>query len=216
MGEGFSNSYEFLILGHPRCGTGFMTKVMGKLGYQIGHEVMGRDGTSNWTYAIGDEVCFSWTQHSANCYNFNRIIHCVRDPLKAIPSIAFTETCYNPMKPGKIYVYKSTMFRHKHLKFGNNGDTIFNFAIRSFLGWNELIENKNPDLVVRIENVMDDMKISFPEIECVELPGPSNKRSHPEMKKEQWNSVDPELLQRLEEFCKVHSYPSIIERINLF
>ena len=83
---------KYLIIGHPRCGTGFMSKLFLKNNLEVGHEKMGANGTSDWQYAIQDSKCFPWTSGVRINYQFDKIIHNVRDPFTAIPSIAFTET----------------------------------------------------------------------------------------------------------------------------
>ena len=211
-GPSYKTDYDFLILGHPRCGTGFMTKVMGKLGYDIGHEKMGKHGTSNWTYAVDDDTCFDYTIRPASCYNFGKTIHCVRDPFTALPSIVFTEFCFNPNKEGWKYVYQSTMYRDKHLKLGSG--KLINLAVKSFLGWNHMIFQKDPDIFVRIEEVKNDLVLDFPQILDIELPGASNKRTHRNITKGEWLEIDEDLLRFLEKFCEMHQYPSIIERIS--
>ena len=206
---------DILVVGHPRCGTGFMGKFISNLGYDIGHETMGRDGTSNWCYAIADEVCFEWIKEPRSKYTFDKIVHCIRDPFKAIPSIVYTETCYDATGKGWGWnnVYKSTEFRFRHLKIDYD-DYIVNQAIKSYLGWNKLIEDMNPCVTVRIEHAIEDIKDEFTIPEDFKAPSNStNARTHTGLSKEQWKKVDSELLEQLDEFCLKYNYPSIKDRI---
>ncbi|MCA9750231.1 MAG: hypothetical protein KC414_14070, partial [Romboutsia sp.] len=183
--------------------------------YKIGHETMDEDGTANWSYAIADEVCFEWIKFPRSDFEFETIIHCVRDPFKAIPSIVYTETCCtpNPDNWGWNNVYKSTEYRFRHLNIDFK-DYIVNQAIRSFLGWNELIEKMNPNLTVRVEHPLDDIKGKYDIPLNFELPSrTTNSTSHNSLTQDQWNKVDKDLLDKLEEFCIKHNYLSIKDRI---
>lgn len=157
--------YEFLVVGHPRCGTGFMARVLGLLGYQVGHERMERDGTANWVYAVeGETGGFPWIEGGRERYHFKRVIHCVRDPWTAIASIAFTET-YRPemlllSEEQRELLERSTELRRRYIDIdmGVEGEMdVVEEAIRSFLVWNRLIEQNTPEQVVRIEAVEADL-----------------------------------------------------------
>lgn len=206
---------KILIVGHPRCGTGFMRELFVNLGYKIGHETIDEDGTSNWCYAIADEVCFDWIKYPRSHFEFETVIHCIRDPFKAIPSIVYTETCYisNPNNWGWNNVYKSTEFRFRHLNIDYK-DYIVNQAIRSYLGWNKLIEEMNPFITVRVEHPINDIKEKYNIPQSFELPSRStNARIHDNLTKDRWNKVDNDLMDELEEFCIKHNYDSIKDRI---
>ena len=78
---------RFLIIGHPRCGTGFMSKWFNYCyNYQIGHEIMGKDGISSWMMTVTDRE-YPYSNFLKGDYNFNQTFICIRHPLDAIQSI---------------------------------------------------------------------------------------------------------------------------------
>lgn len=206
---------KYLIIGHPRCGTGFMSKLFKKNNLEVGHEKMGANGTSDWQYAIQDEKCFPWTKGVRIDYQFDKIIHNIRDPFTAIPSIAFTETPDSGEQSWltdseKYWTKISEQFRRKYVKFTNTNP--FENAARSFLGWNKIIENQNPDLTVRIEYAFEDLK----ELEVIiENLGDKkvNSRQHNNMTKSQWNQIPKNTINMLEEFCLKYNYESLKKRL---
>ena len=199
---------KYLIIGHPRCGTGFMSKLFKKNGLDVGHEVMGENGTSDWQYAIPNNKCFPWTNGVREQYTFDVIIHNVRDPFTAIPSISFTET---PNFGEQSWRTVSEGFRRQYVQLTDTN--IFDNAARSYLGWNKIIESQNiRNQVVRIEHAMEDIELE----EINESLGDRkvNSRQHQDMTKEQWMQISPNMLTELEIFCMKHKYESLKERIN--
>jgi hypothetical protein len=213
-----------LITGHPRCGTGTMTKVFEMIGVPIGHEKMGPCGTSNWVYAFDtNTICFSRVSQPRSRFHFSLFIHCVRDPFYAIPSIALTETTKDTRKTkhnaGK---YQSTAYRTKMLGLTLELP-IEEHAAQSFLRWNQHVA-KNRDFVVRVEYALQDLAKNFSSLEpygvnpLCEWPRRSNipilnRRPHKKFTKSNWSCITPRTLDQLEVFCRQYHYPSIKKRI---
>lgn len=131
---------EILILGHPRSGTGYMAKLFQANGYDIGHEVMGKDGTSNWQFAVcADAYPFNTDNIKRDDVEFSRIYHVIRNPLAAINSIVYTES-------------RSEHFRAKFVPLVGNA---FERAILSYYGWNMLIQAQKPYATFTLENAAD-------------------------------------------------------------
>jgi len=199
---------KYLIIGHPRCGTGFMSKLFKKNGLDVGHEVMGNNGTSDWQYAILNEKCFPWTTAPRSAFKFETIIHNIRDPFTAIPSIVYTET---PNLGEQSWRTVSEQFRRKYVRFPDTN--VFENAAHSYLGWNKIIEDqKIANQTVRIEHVMDDLEVD----DIKESLGNKkvNSRPHGDMTKENWNKIPSNIIDMLEAFCKKHNYESLKERIS--
>jgi len=198
---------KYLIIGHPRCGTGFMSKLFKHNGLDVGHEVKGENGTSDWQYAIINDKCFPWTTGLRKDYKFDIVIHNIRDPFTAIPSIVFTET---PNVGEQSWRTVSEQFRRKYVRFPDKN--IFDNAVHSYLGWNKIIESQNiSNHIVRIEHAMKDLVID--EIKKPLGDKKVNAREHQDMTKEQWLEISPNILTELEVFCVKHNYESIKERI---
>ncbi len=149
---------EVLCLSHPRCGSSYASFLLTKLGLDVGHEKIGINGVSSWMLAVED-TDYPWgdignkkKSGGINRYYFANIIHVLRDPFSAIPSIILENQCSRNND--------SYFFRRRHLiKLLNidlpekpKKDNEINLAALSYLAWNKLICNRKPDLVFRIEH----------------------------------------------------------------
>jgi hypothetical protein len=82
-------SKRLLVVGAPRSGTMFICEMLRRWGMRICHERMGEDGIvhSAWlAQRLKDDMVISGTgrQH----YEFDRILHLVRHPLRTIESLS--------------------------------------------------------------------------------------------------------------------------------
>ena len=223
---------KICVLAHPRCGTGYMSKCLQEMGIDVGHEVMGEDGTVNWTYLIENEKPFNWIAEPRSSYEFDIFVHLVRDPFTAIPSIFFTETCETLIcvDPSWGNVYVSTMFRYKHCGIIEKEDIgkqikgpIIDRVVKSFLIWNDMIRTKFPDSsIIRLEKCEQDMNKKFRnnnffEDKLINFPTeqePVNKRTHNSFTKRDWKKINRPMMKLLDNFCKMYSYPLLSERVN--
>lgn len=199
---------KFLILGHPRTGTGFMSKLFQHNGWDVGHEIIGKDGTANWVYAIKDDRCFEWVLLNRNDLDWEIVIHNVRDPYAAITSVFLTETAKN--SPDSPEVAESEAFRKKYLDIPNTG--IINKVAASFIGWNKIIADQNPEFTVRVERAFADLKESGflkKDLKNKKV----NARHHAVVSKEEWGKLDKDLLNKLDDFCAKYGYLSLSERL---
>ena len=147
---------EFLCIGHPRCGTGSISHYLNKMGYNIGHEKMMRNGTSSWLLSVND-IDNPWCKIIRDKFYFEVVIHIVRNPYTAIPSIML-ENKYSPNNAS----YK---FRRKHIKEQLEIDlpkdvtdnTPFeeqvDIAIKTLVYWSKLCGLLFPNVICQIENV---------------------------------------------------------------
>jgi len=138
-----------LAIGHPRCGSRYTSELLSACGLDVGHEKMGKDGISSWMFAVEDES--PWARNplarSRKHKFFEHIVHFVRDPRTAIPSIV-RENRHSD---------KSYVFRRKHIlsAFGVDLDAAgseVERATMSYLYWNKLVEAQPIDLTVRVED----------------------------------------------------------------
>jgi hypothetical protein len=127
---------DYLIIAHPRSGTGYASKLFSFNGIEIGHEKMMKRGTSNWQYAVDCEF-YPYTNEPKNNYKFKHIIHIVRNPLDCINSVAFTE-------------WQSEPFRREHIEI--KGGNIFERAIDSIFEWTILCQ-KIANVTVKTESL---------------------------------------------------------------
>ncbi len=128
---------DYLILGHPRSGTGYMAKLFQANGFDVRHETIGEHGTSNWQFAVkAKEYQFPSDEFKRQDIDFKNIFHVIRHPLHAINSIVFTEQ-------------RSEGFRNLYIPLCGNK---FERAVMSYYGWNMLIQSQMPDKTFTLDN----------------------------------------------------------------
>jgi len=128
---------KFLIIGHGNCGTGFMSKILQSIGFDIGHEYMGKDGMSCWCWSVTDkDNDYPFGIKYKDRYKFANIIIAIRNPLDAIQTINY--------RANKSRL--SRKFREKHLKIKFFPDD-YNSSAISYLKWYELIFKNHPDAI---------------------------------------------------------------------
>lgn len=82
-------THNLLIIGCARSGTTYITQVLKKSGVRIGHERMRKDGVCSWEMVV-DTPEVPWGE-GRNGRKFRHIFHQVRDPLKTISSVYYSE-----------------------------------------------------------------------------------------------------------------------------
>lgn len=207
---------KFLIIGHPRCGTGYSAKLMQSYGFDVGHEVMGKHGISSWFLAFPND-----TRHKIpkpNLINYEHMITNVRNPIDAINSIVFTETPHM-VENRKEKVTHAFDFRAKYVDINDKQPAIVS-AIKSYLGWYKMIEDYyEPDHVLYVdkENTIEDFfkknEISF-KLKTQGLPPTNyNSRSHQTLTKRDWETCPENLFIELDDFSIKHGYGSLLSQI---
>lgn len=194
---------RFLVLGHPRSGTTFMSELFQRFGYDIGHERMGKDGISSWMFAVDDYQVFPDLTLNRKDYTFDYIIMNLRHPLDIISSTYYTENVFR----------KSLAYRKKHINL--DGLNKVEVAVKSVLDWYKIIELQRPNLIVCIDKNPEEKlfyflkqfenKESLLPVEKIEEK--VNARNHPELTfsfiKENCNK---DIVLELENFCNLYEY----------
>jgi hypothetical protein len=181
-----------------------MAKLSRVYGLDIHHESMGLDGISSWMFAADAEsVPFSHDDSAPKDYIFDYMIQVIRNPLKAIASVATVE-----------YSGPSLVFRRKYVNIRKGVSTIIQ-ATQSFLGWNKLIKARGPDAVIKVEEA-DKLLPAFYQTRAlissvfrpVALPPKdTNARKHKSIRWDEIKSVlYPDLREELIDFCKEYDY----------
>ncbi|HUW15588.1 MAG TPA: hypothetical protein VMW94_00800 [Actinomycetes bacterium] len=155
------------VLGHSRSGSGYMAKLLQAHGLDVGHEKMGRDGISCWAWATRD-LDPPWAPGARPFIEADdAVIHHVRDPIKAIPSIAFTEG--DP---------RCEAYRRRYCFI----DPLANAWVRatqSWIGWNGLVRALRPTLTVRVEEAEFDLRVFLGGLAPHKEPPPTNDNTRP-------------------------------------
>ena len=209
-----------LAIGHPRCGSGYVSELLKSCGLDVGHERMGQHGISSWMFAVEDDEN-PWARDplalTRKHKHFGHIIHFVRNPRTAIPSIIRENR----------HAEKSYAFRRKHIMstFGVDLDAAgsdVERAILSYLYWNKLIEGQRVDLTVRVEDAeesalrfLKDRQLIAPECSLV-APPPKNVNTDkryqgtlpkwPVLTDSDWQEVAGDLKSEINESCTRYSY----------
>jgi hypothetical protein len=158
---------KYLITAHPRSGTKYMSELFKNNGHDVGHEEMGKDGTSNWQMAVyANEYPYKGKDNFTRMdIEFDMIIQVIRNPIDAVSSIAFTEQ-------------PSEWFRSKYISIYGN---FVERAILSYVGWNKLILSQAPDMILPLEKAAQ--MLNFNDVEK------SNQRGHYDLKHEQIKEI---------------------------
>lgn len=157
------------IIGCPRSGTMFISKLFQEHGIDVGHEKMGKDGIAWWYLAVHRNLK-------------GRIVHQVRHPLAVIGSM----TTLLPASWDYIGV---------HVGFSRN-ESLIQMAMRTWLYWNDMAHHiahyhylVEDALHGQFDKLCDlagwDAKLKSP----VLTPTTINSRPHPELS---WSDLDRE------------------------
>jgi GR25 family glycosyltransferase involved in LPS biosynthesis len=214
-----------LAIGHPRCGSGYMGQLLKACGLDVGHERIGQDGISSWMFAVEDEENpFALDSLAATRKNkhFGHVIHFVRDPRTAIPSI-IRENHHSQ---------KSYDFRRRHIlktykiDLDDAGSEVEK-ALLSYIYWNKIIEEQKTDLMVRVEDAEDTTLRFLKAIDIVakdrsiDSPPPKDVNrqklyqgklpERPCLTEADWDDVDEGLKKEANAMCGRYGYPAVFE-----
>ena len=85
---------RLLVSGCGRSGTKYIAFVLQRMGLDVRHERLGRDGISSWTMAVTTEERFYGPPSSAA--SFKQVFHQTREPLSVINScLSFTDRSWD-------------------------------------------------------------------------------------------------------------------------
>ena len=209
-----------LAVGHPRCGSRYMSELLKACGLDVGHERMGKHGLSSWMFAVEDDHN-PWARDplavSRKHKYFGHVMHFVRDPRTAVPSI-IRENRHSE---------KSYAFRRKHIKEALDVDldtarSEVERALLSYLCWNKLIEMRKVDITVRVEDAEDvalrflkDRQMISPECRLA-APPPKDVNAgklyqgklpeRPCLSRSDWESVPEDLKSEVNQSCARFGY----------
>lgn len=142
-------NFKFLIVGHPRCGSGYMSEIFRLNGIDVGHEEVRKDGVASWMFAVDDDPYpFYKNELAARRKDkyFAHTICYIRNPVDAIPSIAVDNR----------YSEESYEFRRKHIDRMcsvdlNSFETNLERAVASYVFWYQIVLDQSPNIIIRIE-----------------------------------------------------------------
>ena len=141
--------YSLLIIGHPRCGSGYSAKLASAVGLQVGHEKLLQDGICSWMFATDDDCPWALNDgaRTRRFKYFKNIVMHVRNPRSAIASIMRD----NEHSTASYNFRKKHIFNHFNVDLDKYGDN-FTRAVASYVYWNKLVLLQNPSCVFRVED----------------------------------------------------------------
>lgn len=209
---------DFLIVGHPRCGTGFTAGLMGQMGLDIGHEANGKDGLSSWMFAVDGLAPYARAPvaRRREALRWGKLIHAVRNIAEAAPSI-MRDNIYAPPS----YAFRRARILEAFDLDLNTQPDNFSRAVVSYLRWNKLIAIMQPDLVFRIEHdhaklrdfvathasgrVDETGKLDLSPVNA-NKPYKGVQRPKPHISGEDWAGLPGVIWREVEEFCDTYGY----------
>lgn len=133
---------DFLIIGHPRGGTTYSSKLFKTFGFDVGHEKVSISGTSNWCFASQDGWNFWTDKKRRNEYYFRWTFLNVRNPLSVI----------NSLREEHKRNTDSLKLAKQWGKFEIESTNELEIAIERYLKWEEVLWNNNIDYWFRVED----------------------------------------------------------------
>jgi len=216
---------DFMILGHPRSGTGYIARLFSSLGIEIGHEGIGKYGVSCWTFVPeksnhffgGSGHMISIAKTSRQDFKYKFLVHIVRNPFDVINSVYYTESKTHSQVFRLLHAvpkisdnYKVKTKEHKE---------ILTDSILSVIRWNNMIEDLNPDILFKIEDCESEVA-EFLESNGYEIKKEKifddkqyNTRKASKVNKlslSDYHCIENDVLDELDEYCKKHNYKNIL------
>ena len=170
---------NIIVLGFPRSGTGYIAKYLQAYEFDVGHEKLGKNGTSDWRLVPG------YTKK-----NNDFLIHVVRYPLNVIASNAYTA------RMESMEIIRKTC--------DSPPTTILQVIINGCIWWNDTITTYKPDIVINVEQTSEQFKLEGLK---GDLP-PTNYNTRPHPKIEWWHleRLKNYTLTRLKKMMKEQGY----------
>lgn len=153
---------KFLIVSHPRSGSGYAAKLLQTAGYDVGHEKMGINGTSNWMWPLKD-TSPPYGEPYDPSFQPDITIHLIRNPLHCISSVRYTETTTEEYRAAHVNIQADVLPAYR--------------AMQSILDWHGLCQAMKPDYTVKTENLRSFLLAKL-DIKTQDIP-PQNRRPHP-------------------------------------
>lgn len=134
---------DFLIIGHPRGGTGYSSKLFKTFGFDVGHEKVFTSGISSWCFA-SPKGWNLWTDKKRrNEYYFKWTFLNIRNPLLII----------NSLRRDHITNKDSLKLSQQWGKFTIESTNELEIAVERYLKWDEFLwKNNTIDFWFRVEN----------------------------------------------------------------
>jgi hypothetical protein len=131
---------KFLVVGHPRSGTGYMAMLLQAYGFDVGHERLLADGISSWMCAVDTKyVPYGDAKNGAE---FEHVLHVVRHPVKTVASMA----------GGILLQTRPPALKYMSSYIDTQGGNEIETAVRTYVEWNTMIDSLKPSARFKVEH----------------------------------------------------------------
>lgn len=213
---------DFLVTGHPRTGTGYVSQLFNAMSLEVGHEKLGSNGISSWLHAVKNQNIPFFSEKKMGHYNISRydfdfkyLLLLIRDPAEAIPSIVVENRNNISYSFRRFHIFQELNVDMNKYSYW------LDKAIVSYLSWIKLIEKQNPKATLKLESIEDDLvlflkKNNIPYLESFKnsferSKANSTKQKYgiekPKLSKREYRQADPLLITELKRFCNKYGYP---------
>jgi thioredoxin-like negative regulator of GroEL len=206
------------VIGHPRCGSRYVSQVLTTLGLHIGHERMGQHGTCSWIHTIDDRNPPFNAPYVAPRL-FRTTLAYIRSPADAIPSIMLENTNADSFAFRRLHI-----FRKLAVDIARWRDPVAR-SVDSYLCWMKIVEMQRPMFTLRVEHIRDDLRLHSGELEFAgirlqlqldaSVPNTANSSldkfsiAKPELAADQYRALVAELQDALGDMCARYDYQSL-------
>ncbi len=117
-----------LVTGCGRSGTHYTSELLKRLGLDVPHERVGRDGAASWKHIVSGTFVYVGKHREVEIdgSGFTRVLHQVRHPLKVIASM-------------QTFSASTWQFMAKFIELDLAGPPVRR-AMQAWVGWNRLVE----------------------------------------------------------------------------
>lgn len=209
-----------LIVGHPRCGSGFAADICQQLGLDVGHEKMGKHGISSWMFSVDDpnnpyalnkwartRLSYTWKYMIFHTRNLKDAIPgVIRDSQNAVPNFRFRAHHILRLTGVDLEQYSDPVSQ----------------AIMSIVKWADLVMDQDPDFVFRIEDQAEELReflndchlVSDPYLDkCLDIKIKNEDRPYggvhvpkPALQPGDFESVSNEIRAHANDYCEHFGY----------
>jgi len=205
----YRKKVNVLGVGHPRTGTGYTSKLLQSWGLQVGHEKWEEDGIVAWQCLLPQEEArirksnrmpFMTENIELDKLDINQVVHSVRNPKTAIPSIIKTGAGSKPWRSLWVpFSKKNTEVENAILSIVHTDLRIEGFFPERFTYQIE----KDADLLY--EHLSDHFHL----IRNEDLPSKQTNKKRDYDKEVDWGSVRPRFRILINDYCRKYGYEII-------
>lgn len=164
-----SHVYPILITTTPRSGTVFISSLLNELGLDVATngQIVKKHGMVSWVHIFQDNLYDLYGVHARELHDnkFKFIWHQLRDPLKSLTSIAFTE----PLTESSYHQYlqrhislpdMNTSFDEKMTSKKERNSKRILISLQFYLQWHAFIASLNVPMF-RIEDLVEEKNMTI-------------------------------------------------------